>query len=113
MQYDIRQVESSGFETANANGRQARSIAHGTNKHNMDGLFGVGYIFLLFLGIALLTVAWKTIKIVPQSTVLLIERLGRFNRVANSGLNIIWPFFEAPRSVYWSSVRPGLTSIDL
>lgn len=75
--------------------------------------FGLGAIFLIFLGIALLTVAWKTIKIVPQSSVLLIERLGRFNRVAASGLNIIVPFFEAPRAVYWSNVRPGLTSIDL
>lgn len=75
--------------------------------------FGLGAIFLLFLGIALLTVAWKTIKIVPQSSVLLIERLGRFNRTAASGLNIIVPFFEAPRAVYWTNVRPGLTSIDL
>ena len=79
----------------------------------MPELFGVGAIFLLFLGIALLTVAWKTIKIVPQSSVLLIERLGRFHRVANSGLNIIVPFFEAPRAVYWSGARPGTTSIDL
>jgi regulator of protease activity HflC (stomatin/prohibitin superfamily) len=76
-------------------------------------LFGVGAIFLLFLGIALLTVAWKTIKIVPQSSVLLIERLGRFHRVAQSGLNIIVPFFESPRAVYWTNVRPGITSIDL
>ena len=75
--------------------------------------FGVGAIFLLFLGIALLTVAWKTIKIVPQSSVLLIERLGRFHRVAASGLNIIVPFFEAPRAVYWTNVRPGTTYIDL
>ena len=76
-------------------------------------LFGVGAIFLLFLGIAILTVAWKTIKIVPQSSVLLIERLGRFHRVANSGLNIIVPFFESPRAVYWLNSRPGMTSIDL
>jgi regulator of protease activity HflC (stomatin/prohibitin superfamily) len=75
--------------------------------------FGVGAIFLLFLGIALLTVAWKTIKIVPQSSVLLIERLGRFHRVAASGLNIIVPFFESPRAVYWLNSRPGMTSIDL
>jgi regulator of protease activity HflC (stomatin/prohibitin superfamily) len=75
--------------------------------------FGVGAIFLLFLGIALLTVAWKTIKIVPQSSVLLIERLGKFHRVAQSGLNIIVPFFESPRAVYWTNVRPGITSIDL
>lgn len=76
-------------------------------------IFGVGAIFLLFLGIALLTVAWKTIKIVPQSSVLLIERLGRFHRVAQSGLNIIVPFFESPRAVYWLNSRPGITSIDL
>ena len=75
--------------------------------------FGAGAIFLLFLGIALLTVAWKTIKIVPQSSVLLIERLGRFHRVAQSGLNIIVPFFESPRAVYWLNSRPGITSIDL
>ena len=75
-------------------------------------LFGFGAIILLFLGIALLTVAWKTVKIVPQSSVLLIERLGRFNRVAASGLNIIVPFFESPRAVYWTNVRPGTTFID-
>ena len=76
-------------------------------------IFGVGAVFLLFLAIALLVVAWKTVKIVPQSSVLLIERLGRFHRVAASGLNIIIPFFEAPRGVYWTNVRPGTTFIDL
>jgi regulator of protease activity HflC (stomatin/prohibitin superfamily) len=76
-------------------------------------LFGAGFIFLVFIGIALLTVAWKTIKIVPQSSVLLIERLGKFHRVASSGLNIIVPFFESPRAIYWTNVRPGMTSIDL
>jgi regulator of protease activity HflC (stomatin/prohibitin superfamily) len=76
-------------------------------------LFGLGFIFLAFIGIALLIVAAKAIKIVPQSSVLLIERLGRFHRIASSGLNIIYPFFDSPRAVYWSSVRPGLTSIDL
>ena len=74
---------------------------------------GIGLLVLAFIGIALLVVAWKTIKIVPQSSVLLIERLGRFNRVAASGLNIIVPFFETPRAVYWTNVRPGVTSIDL
>ncbi|MDQ3713548.1 MAG: SPFH/Band 7/PHB domain protein [Acidobacteriota bacterium] len=75
--------------------------------------FGLGFLFLVFISIALLVVAWKTLKIVPQSTVLLIERLGRFNRLAVSGLNIIIPFFDSPRGVYWTNVRPGTTSIDL
>ena len=78
----------------------------------MEGI-GIGLFILMFLGIALLTVLWKTVKIVPQSSVLLIERLGRFHRIAASGLNIIVPFFESPRAVYWTNVRPGLTSIDL
>jgi regulator of protease activity HflC (stomatin/prohibitin superfamily) len=77
-------------------------------------LFGLGAILLFaFVAIALLVIAWKTIKTVPQSSVLLIERLGRFNRIAASGLNIIVPFFESPRAVYWTNVRPGLTYIDL
>ncbi|MEP7075434.1 MAG: SPFH domain-containing protein [Acidobacteriota bacterium] len=78
----------------------------------MEPLFGLGFVFLMIFAIALLVVAWKTIKIVPQSSVLLIERLGRFHRIAASGLNIIVPFFEAPRAVYWTNVRPGTTFID-
>src|ERR1041384_7536306 len=71
-------------------------------------------LFVLFvLGIFLLIVAAKTIKIVPQATVMLIERLGRFSRVAASGLNIIVPFFDRPRAVYWTNTRPAMTSIDL
>jgi regulator of protease activity HflC (stomatin/prohibitin superfamily) len=57
--------------------------------------------FLLFIAIASLVIAAKTIKIVPQATVMLIERLGRFSRVATSGLNVIVPFLDKPRGVYW------------
>src|SRR5216684_8373406 len=69
--------------------------------------------FLFFVGIFLLIVAAKTIKIVPQATVMLIERLGRFNRVAASGLNILVPFLDKARAVYWTNSRGGVTSIDL
>jgi regulator of protease activity HflC (stomatin/prohibitin superfamily) len=44
---------------------------------------------------------------------LLIERFGKFHRVAHSGMNIIVPFFEAARAVYWTNVRPGTTQLDL
>src|SRR3989440_4454489 len=69
--------------------------------------------FLVFIGIVLLVIAAKTIRIVPQASVMLIERLGRFNRVAASGLNILTPLWDKPRAVYWTNTRPGLTSIDL
>lgn len=69
--------------------------------------------FFAFIGISLLVTAFKTIKIIPQSSVMLIERLGKFNRVAASGLNIIVPFLDSPRAVYWTNTRPGTTQIDL
>src|SRR5947199_3534514 len=69
--------------------------------------------FLVFIGIVLLVIAVKTIRIVPQASVMLIERLGRFSRVASSGLNIIVPFFDRPRAVFWTNTRGGMTSIDL
>ncbi len=70
-------------------------------------------LFLMFVGISLLVVAAKTIKIVPQATVMLVERLGRFRMIAASGLNIIYPFIDKPRSYNWTNNRPGITSIDL
>src|SRR5205085_7932651 len=69
--------------------------------------------FILFVAIFALVVALKTVKIVPQATVMVLERFGRFDRLASSGLNVIIPFFEKPRAVYWTNIRPGQTSIDL
>src|SRR5713101_1210834 len=69
--------------------------------------------FFFFIGIVLLVVAAKTIRIVPQATVMLVERLGRFDKVAASGLNILWPFLDKPRAVFWTNTRGAVTSIDL
>lgn len=80
----------------------------------MDPLSSVlAFLFFGFIGIVLLVIAVKTIRIVPQATVMLVERLGRFDKVASSGLNILIPFLDKPRAVYWTNTRPGLTSIDL
>jgi len=69
--------------------------------------------FLMFIAIFMLVIAIKTIRIVPQATVMLVERLGRFLKVADSGLHVFIPFLDKPRAVYWTNTRPGLTSIDL
>jgi len=77
----------------------------------MDLLFTL--ITLGVIGIVTMYVASKTIRIVPQATVLLIERVGRFHKVAASGLNLIPPFLDRPRSFNWTGVRPGSSLIDL
>ena len=43
--------------------------------------------------------ALKTIKIVRQSEVYIIERLGKFHKVAEAGLTTIFPFVDTVRSV--------------
>ncbi len=55
--------------------------------------------FLLVLLVIILIIAIKSIKIVRQSEVYVIERLGRFHKVADAGLTIIIPFFDHVRSV--------------
>ena len=54
---------------------------------------------LLVLFVIIVFVAYKTIKIVRQSEVYIIERLGRFHKVAGAGLTIIVPFIDTVRSV--------------
>src|ERR1700737_23645 len=80
----------------------------------MDPLTGIlTFMFFGFIGIVLLLIAAKTIRIVPQATVMLVERLGRFDKIASGGLNILWPFIDKPRAVYWTNTRGAVTSIDL
>ena len=56
------------------------------------------WFFLVLLVIALI-IAFKTIKVVKQSEVYIIERLGKFHKIADAGLTIIVPFFDHVRSV--------------
>ncbi len=55
--------------------------------------------FLLVLLVIILIIAAMSIKIVKQSEVYVIERLGKFYKVADAGLTIIIPFFDHVRSV--------------
>ena len=55
--------------------------------------------FLIVLLVIILIIAVKTIKVVKQSEVYIIERLGKFHKVADAGLTIIIPFVDRVRSV--------------
>ena len=55
--------------------------------------------FLLVLLVIILIIAFMSIKIVKQSEVYIIERLGKFYKVADAGLTIIIPFLDHVRSV--------------
>src|SRR3982750_4108545 len=54
-------------------------------------------IVLLGLAAFMLVVLMRSIKIVPQKQVKLIERLGKYHRTAEAGLNTIVPFIDSVR----------------
>ena len=55
--------------------------------------------FLIILLVIIVVIALASIKVVKQSEVYIIERLGKFQKVADAGLTIIIPFFDQIRSV--------------
>ena len=68
-------------------------------------------MYLLFiLALFLLIVLMKAIKIVPQKQVKIIERLGKYHRSAEAGLNTIFPFLDSVRETL--DLREQITKIE-
>ena len=55
--------------------------------------------FLIAVLVIIIIIAVKSIKVVRQSEVYIIERLGKFHKIADAGLTIIIPFVDHVRSV--------------
>jgi SPFH domain / Band 7 family len=67
--------------------------------------------YLLFgLALFVLVVLFQAVKIVPQKQVKLIERLGKYHRTADAGLNTIFPFLDSVRDTI--DLREQITKIE-
>ncbi|MFY0989716.1 SPFH domain-containing protein [Halomonas sp. C05BenzN] len=65
----------------------------------MDLPLSPGLILSLIVVVIGILVIVKGLVIVRQSEVMVIERLGSFHRLLESGINIIIPFIEQPRAI--------------
>ncbi len=65
-------------------------------------------LFLLILIIAAAIFVAKGVVIVQQAEVVIVERLGKYDRTLESGLNYIIPILEAPRGIAWKVTQRGL-----
>ena len=61
-------------------------------------------IFLIF-AVFVIIFAIKGFKIIKQAETMVIERLGKYNRTLNSGINIIWPIFDSTREIEWKYIK--------
>ena len=66
--------------------------------------------FLFAVALLVLVVLMKSIKIVPQAQVKIIERLGKFHGTADAGLNVILPFVDSVRNTI--DLREQITKIE-
>jgi regulator of protease activity HflC (stomatin/prohibitin superfamily) len=64
----------------------------------------IAALLVLFIGVA-------SFKIIGQAEVMVIERLGRFNRLARSGFNILIPLIERPKSLDVRYVEADVTGV--
>jgi len=65
------------------------------------------FSFSVFLIILAILFVMKGVVIVQQAEVVIVERLGKFDRVLESGFNFIIPIIEAPRAIDWKVTQKG------
>lgn len=68
----------------------------------MITFYGIFFIAIILFFIIFL---FKSVYMVRQAEAIIIERLGKYNRILGPGLHIVIPFLDSPRSVHWTYVR--------
>lgn len=75
----------------------------------MFDILSMSSIFLIslcaFVFIFLMIFLAKSIVLVRQAEAIIIERLGRFDRILTPGIHVIVPFMDRTRAVWWSFVK--------
>ncbi|HRN78190.1 MAG TPA: SPFH domain-containing protein [Candidatus Dependentiae bacterium] len=68
--------------------------------------FPIGFaIFFLVVFLFLIVLLIKSVYLVKQAEVILIERLGKYHRMLKPGLHIVVPFLDNPRQVMWTFIQ--------
>ena len=63
------------------------------------------WIILALVAVFVIILIGSGIKIVQQSQTMIIERLGKYQKTLNSGINIIFPVIDKPRTIFWRFSR--------
>ncbi len=69
----------------------------------MEALIVLGLIVIVVIVMAI-----KGFRIVQQAEAVVVERLGKYQRTLQSGVNLLWPFFDKPRQIQWRYVTTDL-----
>ena len=64
------------------------------------------FLLILLVGVIIFTI--KSIIIVQQAEVVIVERLGKYHQTLEAGLNMIIPVIDVPRGVFWKVTQKGI-----
>ena len=66
-------------------------------------------IVVCVIALLIIIVVLRSIRIIPQAETWVVERLGKYNRTFESGINILWPIIDKPRLIH---TRHVFTDVD-
>ena len=73
---------------------------------------GITTVLLAIVALFVISAIMMCVKIVKQAQCMVIERFGKFNRIIESGLNIIVPVMDAPRPIQWRYKRVDISGVE-
>lgn len=59
------------------------------------------FYLIIVVAIFVLILVSKGLKVVQQAEIIIVERLGKYHATLSSGLHIIWPIVDKPRTFIW------------
>ena len=65
----------------------------------------MGIIFSALVFVLIIIFIAQGVVVVRQAETMIIERLGKYHRTLESGLNFIIPLIDTPKAVKWRSVK--------
>jgi regulator of protease activity HflC (stomatin/prohibitin superfamily) len=69
---------------------------------------GIIIVIALFVVSSILS----CIKVVRQAETIVIERFGKFDRILQSGLNVIVPIMDRPRPIFWRNKKTDISGVE-
>ena len=73
---------------------------------------GIGTVLLAIMALFVISGILMCVKVVKQAQCMVIEKFGKFNRILESGLNIIVPVMDSPRSMQWRYKKVDISGVE-
>ena len=73
---------------------------------------GIGTVLTAILALFVISTILTCIKVVKEAQCMVIERFGKYNRLLESGLNIIIPVMDSPRAMQWRYKKVDISGVE-